>query len=228
MKRLFQHENILLENRFLWASLAMFCISGALLFRLWHLQVYKIDYYQKVSEQNRVRRIKITAQKCVIYDSNGDILLGNHPFFDLFYIPQYVRDKDTTFKVLSRLFNVPVKSFEKRLRSGRGRPKFLPVSLKRNLSQHEVATIEANKVFLSGIEVRVTPIRDYKENIPPHMVRYLREIDQGSLEKHKEKSRSNPYMPGDLISKKGIEAKWESRLWGQRGYKLIQVDEYGR
>lgn len=228
MKRLFQHESILLESRFIWASLVMLCIAGALIFRLWYLQIYKGDYYQKVSERNRVRRIEIPAPRGIIYDRNGDILIGNRPFYDLVYIPQYVKDKGTTFKVLSRLLHVPVRNLEKRLRAGRGRPKFLPISLKRNLSQHEVSTIEANKVFLPGIEVRVAPRRDYKKGIPPHMVGYLREIDQKALTKLNEKNKDNPYLPGDLIGKQGLEFKWENHLRGKRGYRLIQVDAYGR
>ncbi|SMF32165.1 penicillin-binding protein 2 [Pseudobacteriovorax antillogorgiicola] len=228
MKRIFNQESILVENRFIWASLIVVTIAGSLLFRLWFLQIYKGDYYQSVSERNRVRRIEIPARRGIIYDRHGEVLIGNRPFYDLVYIPQYVQDKDTTFKVLSRLLHVPVSSFEKRLRSGRGRPKFLPISLKRNLSQHEVSTIEANKVFLPGIEVRVAPRRDYTPEIPPHMVGYLREIDQETLESLNDKLGDNPYLPGDLVGKQGLESEWESYLRGKRGYRLIQVDAYGR
>ncbi len=228
MKRIFNQESILVENRFLWASLVVFVISGALLFRLWFLQIYRGEYYQRVSERNRVRRIEIPAPRGIIYDRHGDVVLGNRPFFDLVYIPQYVKDNDTTFKILSRLLHVPASSFKKRLRVNFGRPKFLPISLKRNLSQHEVSTIEANKVFLPGIEVRVAPRRDYKADVSAHMVGYLREIDPRSLKKYNKQNEDNPYLPGDLIGKQGLESKWEKYLRGKRGYRLIQVDAYGR
>lgn len=228
MKRIFNQESILQESRFIWASLVVVTIAGTLLFRLWYLQIYRGAYYQKISERNRVRRIEIPARRGIIYDRNGEVLIGNRPFYDLVYIPQYVQDKDTTFKVLSRLLHVPTQSFEKRLRSGGGRPKFLPINLKKNLSQHEVSTIEANKIYLPGIEVRVAPRRDYNLDIPPHMVGYLREIDQDTLEKLNEDYPENPYLPGDLIGKQGLESKWEEHLRGKRGYRLIQVDAYGR
>ena len=228
MQRIFHQESILVERRFLWVSLTVVIIAGSLLFRLWYLQIYKGDYYRRISERNRVRRIEIPAKRGVIYDRNGDVLIGNRPFYDLVYIPQYVKDQETTFKVLSRLLHVPVSTFQKRLRSGRGRPKFLPISLKRNLSQHEVSTIEANKIFLPGIEVRVAPRRDYQSSVPPHMIGYLREIDQPTLEKLNLKNLDNPYLPGDLIGKQGLEARWEPYLRGKRGYRLIQVDAYGR
>ena len=81
--------------------------------------------------------------------------------------------------------------------------------------------IEANKIYLPGIEVRVAPRRDYNEEVPPHMVGYLREIDPLTLKKLNEDNKENPYLPGDLVGKQGLEAKWEPHLRGRRGYRLI-------
>jgi penicillin-binding protein 2 len=228
MKRIFKQDSLLVESRFLWAGLFILVISGGLLFRLWYLQIYKGEYYRKISERNRVRRIEIPARRGIIYDRNGEVLLGNRPFFDLVYIPQYVKDRETTFKILSRMLHVPIERLERRLQIARGRPKFLPINLKRNLSLHEVSTIEANKIFLPGIEVRVAPRRDYNPNIPPHLVGYLREVDQETLEEYNAENPDNPYLPGDLIGKQGLEAQWEQYLRGKRGYRLIQVDAFGR
>ena len=228
MKRIFNQESVLLEGRFLWAGLVVVLVSSILGFRLWYLQVYKGEFYQTISERNRVRRIEIPAPRGVFYDRYGEVMLGNRPFFDLVYIPQYVRDTETTLKVLSRLLHVPVDSLKKRLRANFGRPKFLPISLKRNLSEHEVATVEANKVFIPGIEIRVAPRRDYQLDSPSHLVGYLREIDPKTLKKRNEDIDDNPYLLGDLIGRQGLESKWESYLRGKRGYRLIQVDAYGR
>ena len=228
MKLIYKHEDLLVDSRFLWASVSIFVITGILLLRLWYLQIYKGEYYQKISEKNRVRRIEIPAPRGVIYDRHGEVALGNRPYFDLVFIPQYVKDREATFKILSRLLHIPVSRFEKRLRATRGRPKFLPIHLKRNLSLHEVSTIESNKIFLPGIEVLVAPRRQYKPLTPPHMVGYLREVDPVTLQEHNKNHPDNPYLPGDLIGKQGLEYRWESYLRGKRGYRLIQVDAFGR
>lgn len=228
MKLIYRHESLLVESRFLWGSLFILLITGGLLFRLWYIQIYQGEYYRRISERNRVRRTEISAPRGIMYDRFGDVVLGNRPFFDLVYIPQYVKDRDATFKVLSRLLHIPVSVFAKRLRQVRGRPKFLPISLKRNLSLHEVSTIENNKIFLPGIEIRVASRRDYKPNTPPHMVGYLREIDRPTLNKYNKEDKKNPYLPGDLVGKQGLEYRWESYLRGKRGYRLIQVDAFGR
>lgn len=228
MTRIHKQDSLLVESRFLWASIAVLLVLSGLLFRLWYIQIYKGRFYVDISERNRVRKIEIPAPRGIIYDRNGEVILGNSPFFDLVYIPQYVKDRDTTFKILSRLLHVPASRFESRLEMVQGQPKFLPIALKRNLSQHEVSIIEANKLFLPGIEVRVAPRRDYNPDIPPHLIGYLREIDPKSLKSISKDTGDNPYLIGDLVGKQGIEARWESYLRGKRGYRLIQVDAFGR
>ncbi len=227
MKRIFRQENLIADGRFFWASVVIIAIASGLVLRLWFIQIYRGDHYRTIAEKNRIRKIEIPAPRGMIYDRYGQLVLGNRPFFDLVLIPQYVKDRDTTFNVLSRLLNVPASHFDRRLKAVVGRPKFLPVNLKRNLSLHEVSTIEANRVFLPGVEVAMAPRREYKSTTPAHMVGYLGEISQASL-KELNIDSDNPYLPGDLIGKQGLEARWEKFLRGRRGYSLIQVDAFGR
>ncbi|MCX6131662.1 MAG: penicillin-binding transpeptidase domain-containing protein [Proteobacteria bacterium] len=228
MTRIHKQESLLVETRFMWASIIILATICGLLFRLWYVQIYRGDYYRDVSERNRVRRIEIPAPRGIIYDRHGEVMLGNSPFFDLVFVPQYVNDRDTTFKILSRLLHVPAGRFENRLEMARGQPRFLPITLKRNLSQHEVSTIEANKIFLPGIEVRISPRRDYGPDVPSHLIGYLREIDPKTMDKLNAENPDNPYLLGDLIGKQGLESRWEKYLRGKRGYRLIQVDAFGR
>ncbi|MBC7658358.1 MAG: penicillin-binding protein 2 [Chitinophagaceae bacterium] len=228
MTRIHKQESMLVESRFMWASIVVLVVVCGLMLRLWYIQIYRGDYYREVSERNRVRRIEIPAPRGIIFDRNGEVVLGNRPFYDLVYLRQYVVDKDTTFKIISRLLHVPVTRFEARLEMAQSQPTFLPIPLKRDLSQHEVSIIEANKIFLPGIEVRVAPRRDYGPDVPPHLLGYLKEIDPDALETLNVDNSNNPYLLGDLVGKQGIELRWEKYLRGQRGYSLIQVDSFGR
>ncbi|MEY4631929.1 MAG: hypothetical protein RIQ81_2049 [Pseudomonadota bacterium] len=228
MKKIFRRESVVVENRFFWASVVLVGMTAVLILRLWFVQVYRGEYYRRISENNRIRKIEITAPRGIILDSRGQVLLGNRPFFDLVYIAQYVKDKETTFKLLSRLLHVPVSTFEKRLQLAAGQPKFLPITLKRNLSIHEVSTIQSNRVFLPGIDISVAPRRDYQPDTPAHLLGYLGEINKSKLEALNRQNQANPYMMGDLVGKQGIEARWEQHLRGRRGYRMIQVDAFGR
>jgi penicillin-binding protein 2 len=228
MKKIFRRESVVVENRFFWASVVLVGMTAILILRLWFVQVYRGEYYRRISENNRIRKIEIPAPRGIILDRNGQVLLGNRPFFDLAFIPQYVKDKETTFKLLSRLLHVPVATFEKRLQLSAGQPKFLPINLKRNLSIHEVSTIQSNRVFLPGIDTSVAPRRDYQPDTPAHLLGYLGEINKAKLEELNRHNKDNPYMMGDLVGKQGIEARWEQHLRGKRGYRMIQVDAFGR
>lgn len=230
MRRLFQEERRVVESRFLWANMLFLAVTGLLLIRLWWVQIYRGDHYRQIAENNRIQYIEIPAPRGIIYDRNGQVVLGNRPYFDLVYIPQFVHDTLTTFRVLGRLLHVPVGTFQRRLWMSRGQPKYLPVTLKRNLSLHEVAVLESNKVFLPGIDIAVAPRRDYKPDTPSHMVGYLGEISKRELDKSPAgpSKHSNQYRAGDLVGKQGFEWRWEKYLRGQRGHRLIQVDAYGR
>ena len=230
MRKVRSNDNLVQPSRYLWANIALLVITGGLLFRLWYVQIYRGDHYKRIAQNNRIRFIEIPAARGMVYDRQGKVVLGNRPYFDLVYIPQYVEDQEMTLKVLSRLLNSPISTFERRLKQGRGMPRFLPINLKRNLSLHEVATIESNKIFLPGIDISMAPRRDYKFDTPPHMVGYLGEIASRQIKPFNADltTESDQYRPGDLIGKHGLESRWEKYLRGQRGSKLIQVDAFGR
>lgn len=227
-RQIFHPERRLFDNRYLWANLFLIAVTAVLLFRLWYVQIYRGDYYRQISENNRIQYIEIPAPRGLIYDRHGHVVLGNRPYFDLILIPQAIKDATTTFKILARLLHMPTALFERHLWQNRGQPKYLPINLKRNLSLHEVATIQSNRIFLPGIDVAVAPRRDYKPETPSHMVGYLGEISRRELLELNRQTPNNLYRSGDLIGKQGLEARWEKYLRGRKGHRLIQVDAFGR
>lgn len=216
------------ERRFVAGSIAILVILAVLLIRIWYLQIYMGEYYLQISENNRIRRIEIPAPRGMIFDKKGRIILGNRPFFDLVLIPQYVKSEEKTLRVIANLLHTPYADLQAEVRKVRGQPKFLPVTLKRNLSLHEVAIIEGQKSFLPGIDINIAPRRDYHEDSPPHILGYIGEISAEALKTLNQKDPSNPYLMGELIGKHGLELQWEALLRGKRGYKYIQVDALGR
>lgn len=229
MSRSFNENRSIVESRFIWANIIILVITSLLMVRLWYVQIYRGDYYKNMAENNRFQYIEIPAPRGIIYDRNGSVVLGNRPYFDMVMIPQYLRDKETTFDVMSKLLHTPETVFDRRMRMVRGQPKYLPISLKRNLSLHEVSIIQNNKVFLPGIDVAVAPRRDYNPFTPSHMVGYLGEISRNELTRLNHNADEHTgYRSGDLIGKQGLEARWETYLRGKRGHRLIQVDAFGR
>ncbi len=228
MKKMFRSPHLMIESRFFIASVIVVGAVLVLWLRVWHLQVYRGEYYRKVSENNRIRKIDIPAPRGVLFDAYGKVILGNTPSSDLIIIPQYMNDKDKTFEVLSRLMHQPRELYERKFKQAKAQPRFMPITMQRNLSQHEVSIIESNRLFLPGVEVRTTARREYNTDVSPHMLGYLGEVNPTLLDELNAKNRSNPYTIGDLVGKQGLEARLESHLRGKRGYKILQVDAFGR
>lgn len=230
MKRQIKKMQILVESRFSYCIAFLAFMALVLIARLWYIQIYQGDKYAYMAQRNRVRKIEIPAPRGAMYDRYKTPILTNKPFYDLVLIPQYSRDREQTFKAISLLLHIPLENIKKRYRAGRGVERFLPIVLKRNLSIHEVSLIESNRIFLPGVEVLISPRRNYNDIAPPHLIGYLSEIDQKTLEISNEELELDefPYRPGDLIGKHGLEKRYESLLRGRPGFKFIQVDAFGR
>ena len=75
MNRPYKQESPLAENRFLWSNVFIILIFTMLTIRLWYIQIYKGDYYRRISENNRIRRIEIPAPRGMIFDRFGKVVL---------------------------------------------------------------------------------------------------------------------------------------------------------
>ena len=216
------------ERKFRLAALAMLVVIVVLGLRLWYVQIYRGDYYSRISEHNRMRKLAIPAPRGLIYDRRGQLLLGNRPSFNLLYVPQDAQQQERTLQLLAGLVHVPVASLERRIAAARGRPEFLPLVLKRMLSQHEVSLLNINRMYLPGIDTGMFPQRNYHIGLPAHLIGYIGQIDAATLHAYRQRYPHKNYQPGDLVGKQGLELRWESFLRGVRGYEVVQVDAFGR
>lgn len=203
-------------------------ISAAITARLWYLQIVKGSDFSVASARNRVREITRPAPRGLIYDRYNKILLSNRLFFDLIIIPQYLQNKPKTLSIVSELFHIPLEQIERKLLESQANPKFVPVRIKRNLTLHEVATLESNKFFLPGVDVDSAPRRDYLGNESAHLFGYLGEVTSKELDILNSQVTNYQYRVGSIIGKTGIERKYERYLRGGEGRDALLVDALGR
>jgi penicillin-binding protein 2 len=213
---------------------AVLIIMGSILFlRLWYLQILKGDEFNRFAEENRLKRIKIEAPRGMVFDRDRQILLDNHPTFNVTITPQYFRaasleQREATIQKLSKIIKVNPKSIQEALARARRQPSFQPVVVKRNLTMDEVSLIEMEKLSLPGVEV-ATGIRRTNVNgvIGSHLLGYIAEIDSEELPRVNRTARRS-YQQGDSIGKSGLELQLESVLRGVDGVEFIEVDAFGR
>src|SRR5690349_20414891 len=72
-------------------------VVGAIIARLWYLQILRGEDFSAASVRNRLREVIRPAPRGNLYDKQGKLLLANRNFFDLILIPQYVQDKEKTY-----------------------------------------------------------------------------------------------------------------------------------
>ncbi len=196
--------------------------------RLGYLQIINGKHFEVASFRNRMREVLIPAPRGMIYDQEGNTLITNHAYYDLTIIPQYLQKKDETVSILAKLFNISEESIFQKIEENKWSPKFLPITIKRNLSLHEVVLLESNKFFLPGVNIASESRRKYKGQESAHLFGYIAEVTAKELEVLNVRNQTHPYQPNFTVGKTGIEKKCEAFLRGNEGKEIRLVDAFGR
>ncbi|MCS7281439.1 MAG: penicillin-binding protein 2 [Desulfobacterota bacterium] len=211
------------EKRYKWAKIILVSVFIVLVVRLWYLQIIKGEEMRKLSEQNRIRIQKIYAPRGVIYDRKGRILADTRPSFNVYIIPEDIRDFNQTVDGLAKILNIDREEIVGKLRSAKDMPPSFPVKIKSDLTTDEVARVEAHKIYMPGVTIYVEPRRYYPYGeLFAHLIGYVSEISKDELKAYKD------YSPGDYIGKYGLEKMYEQYLRGKDGERRIEVDAMGR
>ena len=220
------------QDRFRYIYLILITVASIISIRLWYLQAIQGDEFQRISEENRLRKIVQPAPRGMIFDRNHRLMVDNQPTFNVTITPQYFRsatkpEREACIAKLSKLIAMPEAAIQQILERNRRQPSFQPVLIKRNLSQDEVAQIEMEKIDLPGVEVEVGIQRtNVHVDVGSHMLGYVSRISPEELPKLNEQGRK--YQKGDSIGKYGIEQELEDTLRGDDGVEYLEVDALGR
>jgi penicillin-binding protein 2 len=190
--------------------------------RLWYLQVIKGQEFQLLSENNRIRLIRITAVRGMIMDRKGRVLADNRPSFNVMVTPEDVDDLKDLTRRLSQLLTLSPQEIARTIKD-RDRPPFQSVPIKRDVAWEELSLVKSHQLDLPGVEIQIEPIRTYPhDTVAAHVLGYVGEINRDELQKRK------GYQMGDRIGKSGVELIWEKDLRGVDGGRQVEVDAVGR
>jgi penicillin-binding protein 2 len=218
------------QDRFKFLYAVLFLGLGFLVSRLVFLQILRGDQMRNYSEENRIKRVKVTSPRGMIFDRNHQLLIDNRPDFDLEVIPQYLRESKQEKKVigmLSRILKIPETDIEDILEKAKSQPSFLPVKIKTELSRDEVAQIEVRKIDMPGVEVKEEIKRtNIYGDIAAHLLGYIGEVNSTELPILNKVTQK--YRLGDSIGRFGLEQRMEDYLRGVDGENIREVDALGR
>lgn len=193
-----------------------------ILLRLWQLQLLQGDELRKTSESNRLRIIRVSAPRGIIFDRNGIPLLKNTSYFCASIVPEeFNTDR---IPALAMVLHLPEDKLREKLNKKAQSP-FTPVRLKEGLSYNEVSYIEARRSDFPGLFVDVEFSREYLYGgIGAHLIGYLGKLTPGQSKDPEFKD----VPPDAFIGQWGVEKLYDKSLRGTPGQRIIEVDAIGR
>jgi penicillin-binding protein 2 len=196
------------RRRYKWMALGALLAFGAVVFRLFQLQVLDGSEYATVAHENIIRRVVLPTTRGVIRDANGRVLASSRPSYDVEVVPGRVmpsarpvryrngqaipRDPDSWGRLadILRLNPEERRSFESRIRAActddddKSPCWRTPILVREDVPRDEVAELKQHRDELAGVDVVGLPVRFYPyKNLGAHMLGYVAEIDAETLEK---------------------------------------------
>ena len=207
-------------------------LLGALLARLWFLQVLAGDRFAELADSNRLRTVVSQAPRGHILASDGRELVVNRPALALTADRQLLVDAagrprdaqaERTVRRLAALLDIEQEVLLRRIADVRYSP-FRPVPVALDVDPQTVLTVRQNQELFVGISAETLPVRDYPEgDLAAHLVGYLGQISRDELSL----ARYADYRGGDLIGRGGLEQSYEEELRGRGGQEVFVVNRRG-
>ncbi len=213
-----------LSSRIEASRIAVGAVFALLAIAYWYVQIVRGDYYFELSENNRIRSVKLTAPRGYVLDRNGSVLVENEPAYSLHLYRREAKDLTASVDFAVRLLGLPRDPIRARVERGRRYPEFVPIPIAENLSLEEVASIEARAPEHPEFAIGVSQRRLYRRGgSAAHVLGYLAEATPDQIQ-----GSGNAYRLGDWIGQKGIESSYEKLLGGTNGERRVIVDSHAR
>lgn len=214
-----------LERRIAAAVLIVLIVWLGLLGRLFYLQVVEGERFRDSAERNSVRTYRVKASRGMLLDTDRRILMDSRPSFDVMLVPHDAGDLNTVVARLADLVGINPELALERVGNPRGRARFEPIAVARDLDRAALARVGARLWALPGVTIRATAIRhDRFSGQASHLLGWMGEISAKELDS----SRFAAYRRGDVIGKEGVERLMDRDLRGRDGGANVIVDAYGR
>lgn len=194
---------------------------GLLLLGLFQTQLIKGHTYRKMSENNRIRLIRLEAPRGNLYDRRGTLLATNRPAYHVYVIPEDFNPGE--IPILSELLKLGEADIRKRMSEVR-HASFTPVLLKSDVSKEVAMRIEERRPKLGGVFIQVRPIRTYPQGeLGSHVIGYIGKITKDEYEV----LDRSVYHFNSWIGRSGIERAYDLVLRGEDGGRQLEVDARG-
>lgn len=200
---------------------------GALLVRLWGMQLLSGSRYTEQAEQNQTREVSLAATRGRILDRNGSVLVGNRSSMAL-VADKAVADDSRLVRRISNLLGMPEVAVRHNVQSeNEGAQALRTIMI--DVPENAVAYVVEHPSQFPGVQVEVRSVRSYPYGtMAAHLLGYTGSITREELDAFAEDDDAVvEYQSGDTVGKSGIEYQYESVLQGVRGVRTVHVNAQG-
>jgi penicillin-binding protein 2 len=192
--------------------------------RMYYLQVMEADKYAMQAEDNRITTRLLAPPRGLILDRNGVAMAINQQNYRVMVVAEQTPSLDYTLDALAKIIPIGESERARIHKEARRRRRFVPVSVRENLTWEEVARVEVNAPDLPGIIIDVGQSRYYPmESLGAHILGYVAAVSENDL-------TDDPLeeLPGFRIGKGGVEKVYDMALRGRAGTSSLEVNSVGR
>ena len=193
-------------------------VAAILLAKIFSIQVLD-DHYKIDADNNTTVREIIYPTRGVIYDRNGDILVGNKVAYDILVNPRDLEKVQFDTVALATALDTTVEFIRGKMqeyRKNRRKIGFQSVTMIKQIPAETYNKFAEVQYRFPGFKGQVRGIRDYPINAGGNLLGYVSEVNQAYIDNH-----PGEYRSGDYAGMTGIEAAREKDLRGEKGYHIF-------
>ena len=199
-------------------------LFGVLLGRLYWLQVVESDKYKVLADENRISLRLLAPPRGRVLDRFGEPLALNKLNYRVVVIAEQTGDVGLTLDALGAV--LPLGELDRRriLREVARKRRFLPITVRENLSWDEMSRIAVNAQDLPGVQFDVGSTRHYPYGAElAHVVGYVAPPSEADL-------TGDPLLelPDFRIGRNGVEKVYDLAMRGRGGTSQLEVNALGR
>jgi penicillin-binding protein 2 len=209
------------------AAVTAILVIGVLAAKLAQLQVTDGTHLAALAQANSVRHVVLEADRGIIYDRHGAVLVQNSPVWGLAVVPAGLpsdaRDRTQELIELGHLSGTDEQKLATQLLTAPNL--YATTTIKANLSQAEELAVSERLPDLPGASISQRTVRTYVDPMVfGHVLGYVGPIDASQLKR----LQAAGYQPDEMVGKVGVEAGLESQLRGTDGWADVEVDARGQ
>ncbi len=216
-------KNRTLQIAFLIMVLGLIAVAA----RAAHIQVIEGRYYAELAEGNRSRIEWVPTERGVMFDRNGNPVVGNAPRFTVTVtpadLPRDPAERRLAIGRISEMLSMNPRDIEDHLATY-SQTSTVAVPVAENVSHEQAVLTDIASIRWPAIQLVKGIRREYylteTSRSMSHILGFEGSVSEEDLE-------NSDYLPTDLIGRTGLERSYESVLRGTHGRRRIEVDALG-